>query len=222
MIQQQPRPLLCLAGSLIEIDLPPLVAALEKEEALDVSVRSTGGPVEVWLEIGEHLFGRLYDLHIDEACFSSCANYLVPFARTVIAEKNALVAWHGGPNMATDEALTGSGVSDAITYHSLAARTLKLYDAAGIDSRVLAFTGMPPSPKKLKSVLKGGTPVQSISGYALSPKRLTTCFGFKNLGRMWHPGDDADVFALGRKRSDSLNLLESPLSKGEKNAFCSQ
>jgi hypothetical protein len=61
---------------------------------------------------------------------------------------------------------------------------------------------------------------QPISGYAVSPKHLSECFGFKNLDHMWHAGDDRAVYALGKQRSTRLAILESPDAKGRSTLGC--
>ena len=212
-------PLLCVAGSLQDIELTSLLSVLAVTPRLDIVVRSTGGPVERWLMIAEHLAGKVERLYVDEACFSSCANYLVPIARTVVAGTNSLVVWHGGPNPITSEPLDGAGVADAIRYDELAARTKDLYERLGVDIRLLAYTAANPSPRKIADLRRThGIKTGPISGYAVSPRRLERCFGFNNLRSMWHAGGDDEVFQLGQKRSERLVVLESPFS-GNDNRF---
>jgi hypothetical protein len=220
LIDQGHRPLLCLSGSLEDIDVPRLLERVDATPMLDVSVRSTGGPVGVWLQLAERLIGRINSLYVDEACFSSCANYLVPLAREVIAGKNSLVVWHGGPNPDTSEPLEEADVADAIEYDALAERTRKLYVTAGVDVGLLSFTATPPSRKKLSAVVSPEDLGQPISGYAVSPRRLSECFGFRNLGGMWHAGNDKAVYALGKQRSARLAILESPSVSGDGTFSC--
>ncbi len=220
LMDQGPRPLLCLSGTLEDIDVARLLEAVSDTPTLDVVVRSAGGPVKVWLQIGERLLGKVNDVYVDQACFSSCANYVIPLARHVVAGKNSLVVWHGGPNPKTSEPLEGADVGDAIEYDELARRTEKLYEAAGVDVSVLAFTASPPSRQQLSRVVGPEAMGQPISGYAVSPMRLSECFGFRNLAGMWHAGDDRAVYALGQQRSARLAILESP-DIGDGKSACS-
>jgi hypothetical protein len=220
LLEQRPRPILCLSGTLEDVDVARLLDAIGRTPALDVAVRSAGGPVAIWLQIGERLLGRVDDIYVDEACFSSCANYVIPLARRVIAGRNSLVVWHGGPNPATSEPLEGADVNDAIEYDALAERTRKLYDAAGVNIALLSFTSSPPSRQQLARLVGEKGMGQPISGYAVSPKRLSECFGFRNLGRMWHAGDDNAVYALGKRRSSRLAILESPETVGATASVC--
>lgn len=220
LLEQGPRPLLCLSGTLEDIDVARLLAAVSSTPALDVVVRSAGGPVTVWLQLGERLLGKVNDVYVDEACFSSCANYVIPLARHVVAVKNSLVVWHGGPNPKTSEPLEGADVGDAIEYDDLAERTRKLYDAAGVNVALLAFTASPPSREQLLRAVGQEGMGQPIAGYAVSPMRLSECFGFRNLAGMWHAGDDKAVYALGKQRSARLAVLESPDLGDKAKSFC--
>lgn len=219
-LEQGPWPVLCLSGSLEDIDVARLLQAVDSSPTLDVVVRSAGGPVDIWLQLGEHLLGRVNDVYVDEACFSSCANYVVPLARHVVAGRNSLVVWHGGPNPRTSEPLDGADIGDAIAYDALAERTSKLYQAAGVNVALLAFTASPPSRQQLLRVVGKEGMGQPISGYAVSPTRLSECFGFRNLGGMWHAGDDKAVYALGKQRSARLAVLESPDVGDKAKTFC--
>jgi hypothetical protein len=220
LLDHSPRPLLCLSGTLEDIDAARLLEAVSSIPSLDVAVRSAGGPVTVWLQLGERLLGRVNDVYVDEACFSSCANYVIPLARQVVAGKNSLVVWHGGPNPKTSEPLEGADVGDAIEYDELARRTGKLYEAVGVNVSLLAFTASPPSRRQLSRVVGPEAIGKPISGYAVSPRRLSECFGFRNLGGMWHAGDDKAVYALGKHRSARLAILESPDLGDKASSFC--
>jgi hypothetical protein len=210
LLNDRSRPVLCISGSLEGIQSPSLVKAVSAHEVLDLVVRSTGGPVDVWLDLAENLVDRLQTLFVDEACISSCANYLLPVAKTVVATGNSLIVWHGGPNNETHETLAGAGVDEAIAYDVLARRTNALYARAGINPHILSYTEQPPDFLKASRVMGAEASTTPVSGYALSPRRLATCFGFRNLEGMWHAGDDEAVYALGRRRSSNLALLESP------------
>lgn len=210
LIERAQTPTLCISGSLEGIDTVQLTKTVLAHRELDVSVRSTGGPVVIWLTLAEHMIGRVRTLYVDEACFSSCANYLLPIASHVLAPENSLIVWHGGPNAETEDVLEGADVEEAIAYDSLSDRTRALYERAKVKTSVLSFTAQPPSARKERWLRKTDETNAPVSGYALSPRRLETCFGFRNLEGMWHAGDDLEVYSLGRERSSRLTLLESP------------
>jgi hypothetical protein len=212
MLQSQPRPTLCISGSLEGVDPSPLSKAISETPELDLAVRSTGGPVDVWLGLAEQLLGHLHILYVDEACFSSCANYLLPVARSVVAPENSLVVWHGGPNTENQNVLegVGVGVAEVIAYDALALRTKRMYAQAGVDVSILSFSARIPEASKASRIVGVAASAVAISGYAMSPRRLSKCFGFSNVEEMWHAGDDEAVYALGRQRSLNLALLESP------------
>jgi hypothetical protein len=202
------KPVLCLYGSLAMVSLESFYQRLPEISALDLVVKTTGGPVDIWLPIGEALKGKVGRLVVDEACFSSCANYLIPLAADVIAGRDTLIVWHGGPSMDSLDMLKGTDVPTAIQYDDLAKRTKHLYDALGIDSSVLQLSAKPPSIVKFRSVF--GKDARKFSGYAFSPVRLQQCFRFRNLKNMWHAGDDEAVAKLGKERSSTLAVLENP------------
>lgn len=210
LIERKPTPTLCISGSLEGVDIAQLTKTVFAHSELDVSVRSTGGPVDIWLTLAEQMSGRVRTLYIDEACFSSCANYLIPIASHVLAPENSLVVWHGGPNAESEDVLEGAEIQEVIAYDTLSSRTRALYERANVSTHLLSFTAQPPSPKKERWLSKTDKINAPVSGYALSPRRLETCFGFRNLEGMWHAGDDLEVYSLGRKRSSRLTLLESP------------
>ncbi|MBY5721844.1 hypothetical protein HFO33_35770 [Rhizobium leguminosarum] len=193
------------------------LASLSK---FDVVVRTTGGPVDVWLTLGEAMQGKLRKLIVDEACFSSCANYLIPIAQEIDAGKNSLIVWHGGPTDNSTDILNETDVPTAIHYDDLARRTLTLYQAVGVDSKILQVSSEAPSTSKFRKIF-GGTET-ALSGYAFSPVRLTQCFGFRNLKNMWHAGDDKAVAELAQKRSANLIVLESPSTVGDGSFECNK
>ena len=188
---------LCLYGSVV-------VAPEAFHDALDVpfdlvAVRSAGGPVASWLAAAEQLAGNVDIVLVDEACFSSCANYIIPLGRAVVALPDSLVVWHGGPTFA-GLGEVGSGLvtmDELMNYYDLADRTERLYVRLGVDPKILRDSDH-------------GEPGVLLSGYAFSPATLARCFGFSNVAAMWHAGDDEHVAALGHKRSATLNLAEAP------------
>jgi|GEM_PF-5643508 len=211
---------LCLTGTLEAVRVAEVAAALGRRQSpLAIVVRSTGGPVNVWLGLAEHLVGRIDLLVVDEACMSSCANYIVPLAQTVLATPDSLVVWHGGP-IGTAGDLQRQGLADidaVIAFDALARRTEALYARLGIDPALLTVSAEPPDADKVRRIARaigsaGGKPV-TVGGYAFSPARLRRCFGLSNVDGMWHAGDDLAVARLAQRRAPGLMILESPTDR---------
>lgn len=208
---------LCLTGTLEAVRVADVAAALRRRPGrLAIVVRSTGGPVPVWLGLAEHLVGRVGLLVVDDACMSSCANYMVPLADTVLATPDSLVVWHGGP-VGTAGAIERQGIDDIgtiVAYDDLALRTEALYARVGIDTAILEVSAEPPEGGKVRRITEAlGEPrdaPRTVVGYAFAPARLARCFGFRNVERMWHAGDDIAVARLAGQRVPGLLILESP------------
>jgi len=201
--------LLCLYGTLEDVDAIDLQAALVNQGAIvnQVVVRSTGGPVDVWLVIAEALIAGFSTLVVDEACFSSCATYAVPPAKEVSLSESALIVWHGGPNNFSSSNDFGAHV---ISYAKIASRTENIYRKLGISTRLLRDTMSAPSSEQVQLVTRLAPSATQISGYAVSPERLRSCYGLKNLEMTDHPGGDAQVLETGLRFSNSLAILEFP------------
>ncbi len=208
---------LCLTGTLEDVRENDVGTALRRTQApLTVVVRSTGGPVPVWLGLAERLVGRVGLLVVDEACMSSCANYIVPLGKPVLATPDSLVVWHGGP-VGTAGAIERQGIADIgtiVAYDDLALRTEALYARLGVDTAILEVSAEPPAGGKLRRTLEAlglqHDAPRTVGGYAFAPSRLARCFGFRNVGRMWHAGDDIAVARLAGQRAPGLLILESP------------
>lgn len=72
-------------------------------DAFDHSIRtvriaSFGGDVDRALRIERHIRDQNIDLIGSEYCMSSCANYFIPAARSVIVEENTIACVHGTAN----------------------------------------------------------------------------------------------------------------------------
>ncbi|MFM9861471.1 hypothetical protein RUR49_23675 [Pseudoxanthobacter sp. M-2] len=208
---------LCLTGTLEAVRVADVAAALRRRPgSLAIVVRSTGGPVPVWLGLAEHLVGRVGLLVVDDACMSSCANYMVPLADTVLATPDSLVVWHGGP-VGSVGAIERQGIDDIgtiVAYDELARRTDALYGRLGLDTAILEVSAEPPEGGKLRRTIaalgRQHDAPRTVGGYAFAPARLARCFGFRNVERMWHAGDDVAVARLTGQRVPGLIILESP------------
>ena len=126
---------LCLFGSLASQDLSQLNYELDLSDVEVVITTSPGGPVDAWLAWARALGDIKPVLIVDRICGSSCANYLVPIARQVLAVEGSLIVWHGGPTSVP--ALLKLGLSDSIA--RLETETEELYFSAGVSSDILNY-----------------------------------------------------------------------------------
>ncbi|MEF1311733.1 hypothetical protein QTO01_16705 [Vibrio mytili] len=61
-----------------------------------LKITSTGGDMAVGIEFGYFVKENNFDVEVSELCFSSCANYVLPAAKSVVVNTNSLIGWHGG------------------------------------------------------------------------------------------------------------------------------
>lgn len=207
---------LCIYGSFPPSQLAGIRAALPFDRGLTVVVRSTGGPAASWLSLAEHLEDRVVKLVIDEACFSSCANYLPIVADQVLALENSLLLWHGGPGEAApgEVPIVVAGVTEFLAYDNLARRTRALYRRNGVATALLSASTRPTASDVWKTLGLPVDPPPQVAGYAFSPDTLLSCFNLRSTVGMWHAGPDAEVLRLAQARSGSFYALESPKKPG--------
>lgn len=63
-------------------------------------ITSQGGDMGVGIEFGYFVKENDLDVEISELCFSSCANYIIPAAKSVVVNANSMIGWHGGAKQA--------------------------------------------------------------------------------------------------------------------------
>jgi hypothetical protein len=62
----------------------------------EIIVRSGGGNIEMALDIAELLKRPNLTIKVREKCYSSCANYFLPLATTLVIEPGSTIVVHGG------------------------------------------------------------------------------------------------------------------------------
>jgi len=75
------------------------VFSLYREEALKpvvLNITSTGGDIEVGMQLGEWLVEKQMHVKVEDYCFSSCANYIFPAGVKKYLGSKAIVGFHGG------------------------------------------------------------------------------------------------------------------------------
>lgn len=58
-------------------------------------IRSSGGDVDLGMDLAEWVLERELDVEVLDHCLSSCANYVFPAGRTKVIPPGAVVGWHG-------------------------------------------------------------------------------------------------------------------------------
>lgn len=66
------------------------------DSTTELVVRSGGGNIEVALDIADLLARPGLTVRVREKCYSSCANYFLPLATTLVIEPGATIVQHGG------------------------------------------------------------------------------------------------------------------------------
>lgn len=61
-----------------------------------LNITSTGGDIQVGMELGEWLVEKKMHVKVEDYCMSSCANYIFPAGVNKYIGNKALVAYHGG------------------------------------------------------------------------------------------------------------------------------
>lgn len=65
-------------------------------------ITSPGGDVPSGIELGYFIKDNNLNVEVDKLCFSACANYVIPAAKTVVINEGSLIGWHGGPRQSDD------------------------------------------------------------------------------------------------------------------------
>ena len=71
------------------------VRAVPRGRIRKMVVNSGGGDTAAGLSIGAVVADLAPDLTIEVGCFSSCANYIAPAAKSITIRENAFLGWHG-------------------------------------------------------------------------------------------------------------------------------
>lgn len=58
-------------------------------------IRSSGGDVDLGMDLAEWVLERGLDVEVVDHCLSSCANYVFPAGRRKVIAPGGVVAWHG-------------------------------------------------------------------------------------------------------------------------------
>lgn len=199
--------IVCLSGTLEDLNLEDLHVALIGRRVTTVVARSAGGPVRNWFRIADALKYDQPLLVVDQICGSSCAIFLTPIASQIYVRENSLLVWHGGPSV-IPFAIKKENMKTVSQFEQL---IQNLYREALIDTKILetsveSYTGSIDFihvETKFKNEI-------FIDGYAFSNGRLSSCYNFRVHPDSWHPGGNKEVYETAMRLSPNLIILESP------------
>ena len=113
------------------------VKELYTEEVDRLVLNSTGGDINIGMDLGEWVFDNQLDVEIRGEAFSSAANYVFTAGKTKYLHKDSMVGWHGG---ATQD--SGSWITDFLLKSYLKksiAREEAFFDKIGVDQRSTTY-----------------------------------------------------------------------------------
>ncbi|KZY48773.1 hypothetical protein A3733_10240 [Pseudoalteromonas shioyasakiensis] len=67
----------------------------EQPSINSIQITSGGGNVDLGMDLAELILAHNLKVHIQQFCFSSCANYVLLAGNPTTIAKNAIVGWHG-------------------------------------------------------------------------------------------------------------------------------
>jgi hypothetical protein len=110
-------------------------------------IRSQGGLVGAALDMAEAVHARGLDVEVDQACLSSCANYIFPAARNKVLSGPAAVGWHGNITHVVYRQQRGEEqwpAQQMAQARELARREAAFFQRIGVDGYVCWFGKIAP------------------------------------------------------------------------------
>jgi hypothetical protein len=119
-------------------------------------ITSSGGDVNLGMDLGEWVFEHHLDVEIVGYCFSSCANYVFLAGRTKVLNPDSILLWHGGSlQKGNEEELVRLGGERGKKYFdSWRKREDAFFRTIHIDQRILTY-GQTASHVKLPRTAAG-------------------------------------------------------------------
>ncbi|RYY95324.1 MAG: hypothetical protein EOO24_23050, partial [Comamonadaceae bacterium] len=123
------------------------LALLQQPGVRRLVITSQGGLVQAALDMADAIHAIGLDVEVPHACHSSCANYIVPAARSTTLAAPGVLSWHG--NMAHVVSLHQSGeqpLGDSVLAEArrLARREADFFRRIGVDGFLCWFAKLPP------------------------------------------------------------------------------
>lgn len=115
----------------------------ERNKMSSLYIESPGGEIRYGIELAEWIRDNKIDVYVGRLCGSSCANYVLPAARTVYLSEHSVLFWHGStyqPNISAaiirgDDAATLTRKAEKNFFTSVGVSPLMT--VCGIDSASL-------------------------------------------------------------------------------------
>lgn len=179
----------------------------EKVKPTILNITSTGGDIEVGMQLGEWLVEKQMHIKVEDYCFSSCANYIFPAGVNKYLGSKAIFGFHGGAHSETfidvnHESTINSFPEDqretvrktleeAVRVHfkENRKREVKFYKKIGV-SRSISILGQEHQYQRYSGDL--------YNGWYYSLEDLGK-LGVKNvivLDGLWHPQENAKKYRL--------------------------
>jgi hypothetical protein len=119
-------------------------------------ITSSGGDVNLGMDLGEWVFGHHLDVEIVGYCFSSCANYVFLAGRTKVLNPDSILLWHGGSLQKgnEEELVRLAGERGKEYFDSWRKREDAFFRTIHIDQRILTY-GQTASHVKLPGTAVG-------------------------------------------------------------------
>jgi hypothetical protein len=104
-------------------------------------ITSSGGDVNLGMDLGEWVFQRHLDVEVVGYCFSSCANYVFLAGRRKVLNPDSILLWHGGSlQKGNEEELVRLGGEQGKAYFdNWRKREDAFFKTIHIDQRILTY-----------------------------------------------------------------------------------
>lgn len=102
-----------------------------------IEITSQGGDTESALEIGRLIRQRGYSIHVKKYCLSACAQWILPAAKSVTINHDAIVAMHMSATWLRETLRKSGEMAAAEKYSHLAEKEAAYYKKVGVRSEML-------------------------------------------------------------------------------------
>ncbi|GAD80154.1 hypothetical protein [Vibrio ezurae] len=108
-----------------------------------LAITSQGGDMSAGIELGFFIKEHNWDVEVRELCFSACANYVLPAAKSVTIDANSLLGWHGGamqPDELWAHSIPKSSRAVFMDYIAmLREKETRFFDTVGVDQNITTY-----------------------------------------------------------------------------------
>ncbi len=113
------------------------------QKVTTLRITSSGGDIGVGIEFGHFIKNNDMDVIVSQLCFSTCANYILPAAKSVVIGKDALIGWHGGANQSDemwDQSVPSQYEKQFYRYLTrLRIKEAEFYNKVGVDPNITVY-----------------------------------------------------------------------------------